>query len=202
MDSSVLFICTGNYYRSRFAEALFNHYAELSGLRWCAISRGLAIDRVIERNDLSSFTLAGLVERGVERRHISPEKTALTAQDLANANLIIGLCEAEHRPLIEKTHPLWADQVIYWKVPDLPHCSPNQALSEIECEILLLLNLLAGRNVNTALRRPLTCQIPCVRKFPQRRVRRNHYMKICPADYRRTARIASTLLASLFGKQF
>src|ERR1044071_452989 len=39
----VLFICTGNYYRSRFAESLFNALAEQRGLPWRADSRGTDI---------------------------------------------------------------------------------------------------------------------------------------------------------------
>ena len=38
----VLFLCTGNYYRSRFAEILFNQLAPTRGLNWRADSRGLA----------------------------------------------------------------------------------------------------------------------------------------------------------------
>ena len=41
----VLFLCTGNYYRSRFAEALFNSLAKRAELNWTADSRGLATDR-------------------------------------------------------------------------------------------------------------------------------------------------------------
>ena len=41
----VLFLCTGNYYRSRFAEALFNSVAGKMGLPWRATSRGLALER-------------------------------------------------------------------------------------------------------------------------------------------------------------
>ena len=36
---TVLFLCTGNYYRSRFAEELFNHRAARDGLSWVAQSR-------------------------------------------------------------------------------------------------------------------------------------------------------------------
>ena len=36
---TVLFLCTGNYYRSRFAEELFNHHAERAGDDWIAQSR-------------------------------------------------------------------------------------------------------------------------------------------------------------------
>ena len=42
---TVLFLCTGNYYRSRFAEELFNHQAERADLDWIAQSRGLALER-------------------------------------------------------------------------------------------------------------------------------------------------------------
>ena len=41
----VLFLCTGNYYRSRFAESLFNSVAGKMGLPWRASSRGLALER-------------------------------------------------------------------------------------------------------------------------------------------------------------
>jgi protein-tyrosine phosphatase len=42
---TVLFLCTGNYYRSRFAEILFNAVADKMGLPWQASSRGLALER-------------------------------------------------------------------------------------------------------------------------------------------------------------
>ena len=35
---TVVFICTGNFYRSRFSEYLFNTLAEKSELQWCATS--------------------------------------------------------------------------------------------------------------------------------------------------------------------
>src|SRR6266851_9876898 len=44
-QKSVLFLCTGNYYRSRFAESLFNSVAGKMGLPWRASSRGLALER-------------------------------------------------------------------------------------------------------------------------------------------------------------
>ena len=62
---TVLFLCTGNYYRSRFAEELFNHRAEHAGLDWIAQSRGLAIERGVNNvGPISPFALEGLKDRG------------------------------------------------------------------------------------------------------------------------------------------
>ena len=44
-ESTVLFLCTGNYFRSRFAEVLFNSVPGTMGLPWRVSSRGLALVR-------------------------------------------------------------------------------------------------------------------------------------------------------------
>ena len=41
-EKTVLFLCTGNHYRSRFAEILFDSVARKLGLPWRASSKGLA----------------------------------------------------------------------------------------------------------------------------------------------------------------
>jgi protein-tyrosine phosphatase len=140
VDRTILFICTGNYYRSRFAEALFNHHAELRGLSWRAISRGLAIERVIGVKKLSRFTLMAMFQRGIKRQHTSVDLNALTSLDLIDADLAIAMCEAEHRPMMTEKHPLWVDHVIYWQVADLPGSRPYEAIAEIERQVFLLLD--------------------------------------------------------------
>ena len=64
-------------------------------LHWRAISRGLAIDRVIEFDRVSRFTAAALTKRGIDHRHPSANRTAPTSRDLASADLAIALCEVE-----------------------------------------------------------------------------------------------------------
>jgi len=144
VDRTILFICTGNYYRSRFAEALFNHHAELRGLSWRAISRGLAIERVTEVNKLSRFTIAAMLQRGIKRRYTSVDLNALTSVDLIEADLAVAMCETEHRPMMIEKHPLWVDHVIYWRVPDLPYCRPSEAIAEIERQVSLLLDSISA----------------------------------------------------------
>ena len=66
-DNQILFLCTGNYYRSRFAQHLFNAWVKKNhGLNWQAESRGLAIERGFNNiGAISPHALKGLRERGV-----------------------------------------------------------------------------------------------------------------------------------------
>jgi protein-tyrosine phosphatase len=66
MMRTVLFLCTGNYYRSRFAEELFNHHALRAGLSWVARSRALAIECGVNNvGSLSPFAMEALEKRGL-----------------------------------------------------------------------------------------------------------------------------------------
>ncbi len=99
----ILFICTGNYYRSRFAEALFNFHAEARALRWRAFSRGVDID--LAPPGLSPPTKHELQARGIPFHHTTPERHPLTAADLTRASRIIALKEAEHRAYLQRDFP-------------------------------------------------------------------------------------------------
>jgi protein-tyrosine phosphatase len=138
----VLFICTGNYYRSRFAEALFNHHACGRNLAWRAVSRGLAIHLVT--GDLSPFAAQALEQRAVELRHTAPIRIPLCEADLREARLRIALREREHRPLLARAFPDWEPHVRFWDVADADELAPDDALRRIEEQVLALLDELAG----------------------------------------------------------
>ena len=76
----VLFICTGNYYRSRFAEILFNALAREAHLHWIAESRGIAPERVAGSRLISTDAVKGLASRGIgdETAQRYPEKCRST----------------------------------------------------------------------------------------------------------------------------
>lgn len=136
----ILFLCSGNYYRSRFSEALFNFHAERLGLRARAFSRGLATHLVKDFPDfLSPHTVQALAARGIPDRHTSPRPVQCSNSDLAVAARIIALKEVEHRPMLTALHPGWEDRVEYWHVHDLDFAEPSAALPEIELKIGLLL---------------------------------------------------------------
>lgn len=130
----VLFLCTGNYYRSRYAEYLFNSIAKEMKLDWVADSRGLNTEygATVNVGPISCHTLKALAQQKIEcpPPHRMPEQ--VSDADLERAALTIALKEAEHRKLMEKLHPAWADRITYWHVHDLDVATPEQALPEIE----------------------------------------------------------------------
>src|SRR5437667_743956 len=67
-EKGVLFLCTGNYYRSRFAEVLFNSVAVKMGLSWKASSRGLALERGVNNvGPMAASAITALDGLGVLR---------------------------------------------------------------------------------------------------------------------------------------
>jgi protein-tyrosine phosphatase len=138
VTKKVLFICTGNFYRSRFAEAVFNFQADQRKLPWQAYSRGLAIHWA--DGFLSPFTAAALSERQIPVSYTSLGRIQLTEKDLESADLRIALDRAEHLQMMEQQFPNWAQRIQYWEVPDLPAVLPEEALPSIEGQVLRLLD--------------------------------------------------------------
>jgi len=143
MARRILFLCTGNYYRSRFAEILFNVLAHQSELDWIADSRGLAIELVPHNGGvISPFTIKGLAERGIALDHHQRLPRALKEDDLTQAHRVIALNQVEHHPYLEQQYPAWANRVEYWRVSDLDYASVEHALSEIERHVRALIGQL------------------------------------------------------------
>ncbi len=146
MPQTVLFLCTGNYYRSRFAEELFNVTAKIVKLDWTATSRALAIERGTENiGPISAHTRAALVARKINISEPVRDPIGVSSRDLADASLVIALKEAEHRPYLTERHPGWSDRVKYWHVHDLDQAGPDEALTEIEGLVAKLIGELQQR---------------------------------------------------------
>ncbi len=142
--SKVVFLCSGNYYRSRFAEHLFNHLAAQKGLSWQAESYGLVVDRPNHnQGPISVRTGQALQERGVPLPTPPRFPMQLTPTALATADLVIALKEAEHRPIMAERFAGWVDRIEYWHIHDLDQASAEEALSAIEEEVLRLIDRLS-----------------------------------------------------------
>jgi predicted translation initiation factor SUI1 len=156
-QKNLLFLCTGNYYRSRFAEIVFDSISRKMGLAWQATSRGLALERGVNNvGPMATAAIEALKRMGIhgaERCGRYPAQ--VTVDDLEKADVIIALKHAEHLPLLQERYPAFADKVEFWHVDDAP-----EALAMIESKIMdLLARLLGGggdapRQVSVEPRRP------------------------------------------------
>lgn len=137
----VLFICTGNYYRSRFSEALFNYKARQAHLDWNAISRGLKL--VPSQHGISALSLRELIKRGVPKELCQGDPKALTKKDLEQSDYIVLMDEAEHRPMLEHQFQAHDDpRIHYWHIGETGKMPPSKACQAMFTNIDELLRTL------------------------------------------------------------
>ncbi len=113
MARTVLFLCTGNYYRSRYAErTLQSTTARRAGLDWEATSHALAIER---GKDNVGPMARQTIDRSDHRWHCAPlarrgMPAVCTHDALAASDMVVAVKEAEHRTLLVTRFPGWEDR--------------------------------------------------------------------------------------------
>lgn len=143
---TILFLCTGNYYRSRFAEHLFNHLAKKQGLDWQADSRGLALERGANNiGAISYYATEALAKRGIILLDKDEERypQAAVLADFQSFNKVIAIDESEHRPLMMERFTQWVDNIEYWLVHDIDKTTADEALGQIEINVKQLIEKLS-----------------------------------------------------------
>ncbi|EFO80283.1 protein tyrosine phosphatase [Oscillochloris trichoides DG-6] len=134
---TLLFICTGNYYRSRYAELLFNALVPTQ-LGWCADSRGFA-PGPWNNGPVAPVVLERLRAAALPIPDALREPLRLSRADLEAANLLIALDEREHRPYVEGLGSAWVARFIFWQIPDLHEWPASRALDAIEDAVVGLI---------------------------------------------------------------
>jgi protein-tyrosine phosphatase len=143
----VLFLCTGNYYRSRFAELLFNHLtaalAPEGDFIAIADSAGL-VEHCAGRNPgpLSPHTVRGLAARGIAVEGAPRGPRDVTPNDLAGADVVVAVKESEHRPMVEARFAPFASRIVYWNIDDVEDAPPEIALAALETRVRDLVSAL------------------------------------------------------------
>ncbi|MBD3315325.1 MAG: low molecular weight phosphatase family protein [Chitinivibrionales bacterium] len=139
---SILFLCTGNYYRSRFAEYVYNDIALQRGIAARAISRGLALERgESNHGPMCPVALKRLQDLGIKVDGRVRDPRQVIETDFAGADKVIALDEHEHRPLIRERFPHWESRVSYWNIPDRNPDEHSDPLADIVKNIEVLFRL-------------------------------------------------------------
>ena len=141
--NQVLFICTGNYYRSRYAEIVFNHTASQYGLDWNSFSRGFR--ESTREAPISHHASNALMDKNIFLDQVRYPKQ-LSPSDLALAHRIILMDDQEHRPMMNSEYPEWFDHVEFWNIQDIDFETPNSALGRLDSKIDLLIGSLEAES--------------------------------------------------------
>ena len=140
----ILFLCTGNYYRSRFSEYFFNDLASKKGIKWEADSRGLNVNPESGNvGEISSEVIKALESLDIQIDSVSLREPMQVQQtDLENATHVVAVDEVAHRPLMQSKFPQWVDKIEYWLVKDLDENPNEPPLLQLQNNIQLLLEKL------------------------------------------------------------
>jgi protein-tyrosine phosphatase len=130
--SRVLFLCTGNYYRSRFAELLWNHMERESPSGWHAESRGLCTALGLGNvGPISQHAVRGLRARGIELGQPIRSPLQVEGGDFADSERVVAMSAPEHRKMVLDQFPSFAHVVEYWDIDDVDLCAPEPALEKL-----------------------------------------------------------------------
>jgi len=131
-EQRLLFLCTGNYYRSRFAEEYWNGRAEQESLAWHADSRALA-DPLGSGNPgtMSADALAELARLGIQARRAFRSPLSMRGEEFALYARVIALDRDEHRPMVLRSFPAHSERIQYWDIGDLWKEEPKSALGRL-----------------------------------------------------------------------
>ena len=136
MDSSarktLLFLCSGNYYRSRFAEIYFNYLAGPAGLKWTAYSRGLKHAWSGNPGPMASSAALRLARKGIITGQYIRFPARAVERDFDQSDLVIGLKETEHRRYMQDHFDSWTDRIEYWEIHDVDVDPPSKTLPILE----------------------------------------------------------------------
>lgn len=115
----VLFVCTANIFRSRFAEEVFNSLAQSSNISAQAFSAGLKVGeyhiRKIYRPAMDQLKYLNINPK-------RPDELSVHINDinLQGYDRFICMDENEHRPMVESSSLLQNIDFEYWNIIDEP----------------------------------------------------------------------------------
>lgn len=119
----ILFVCTGNAYRSPVAEALLKHLNPNVEVDSAGVSPAIPISR-----DAIKY-----LSREDAQNHLKTTPESLSQKNLQNYDLIVAM-ENRHREAIVSRCPQCTEKVVVWNISD-PYFLPQEYTEKIFNEI-------------------------------------------------------------------
>ena len=120
---NVLFLCTGNYFRSRFAEYWFNRCINLSSLQGKCISASAGLNVFAGNSNvgpMAAEAIAALCDRGLDLDFAAlPLPRQATEEIFRSADLIVAVDAHAHQPMVRDKFPEWELKIQFWEIKDL-----------------------------------------------------------------------------------
>ena len=127
----ILFICTGNYYRSRFAEILFNELCQQEKLPFWSFSKGLRLSKN-NKGPISIHTKNYMSLLNSNISYLPRMPIPVDKFDFEFYDRIIALDENEHRPMMKSRYPKYENSIEYWHFVDDYVDGPENVLPKLE----------------------------------------------------------------------
>ena len=115
----ILFVCTANIFRSRFAEEVFNSLATDSSSSLIAFSAGMKVGEFTTRK-IYYPALEQLKRYNIKPIRENELSTHIDDLNLDEYDRIICMDEPEHKPMVEENTNLKGRDVEYWNIVDIP----------------------------------------------------------------------------------
>lgn len=144
----ILFLCTGNYYRSRLAEELLRYNAKKADLEIECDSAGLGkIPNPSNPGPIGIAALEYLQKRRISSLSLARYPKQWTPSDIQTADIIVCMNEREHRVMFERQARPFLNhgQIVYWRIPDVEEDPDLMGPGLIDGEVRGLLGKLKDR---------------------------------------------------------
>ena len=139
----VLFVCTANIHRSRFAEEVFNHFSEKNNKGVAAFSAGLRV------GDYNFRKIYYPALDNLEKFNILPKRAEELSVHIKNIDLdqydrLICMDKNEHKPMVLPDPQLSAFKFEYWDITDMPKVHSNISLPKCYKQVESLWNQISS----------------------------------------------------------
>ena len=124
---NILFVCTANIFRSRFAEEVFNFLAIKERIPAKAFSAGLKVGEYHVRK-IYRPALEQLTKFNIKPKRPNELSVHINEVQLSKYDLLICMDEAEHKPMVLSNSKLNDINFEYWDIIDEPKVQSDVSL--------------------------------------------------------------------------